>query len=119
MSIACIGCLLLITAALCWFIAAVDDCPLADCVHLACFTISCFAADDLFIATAVQAGQYLSYAKKISPGNMRLLLKASAYGMPLVNMAKQAKQFAQQHSLVVLAFLFLMLALLMRYLGWV
>lgn len=67
----------------------------------------------------MQAGQYLSYAKKISPSNMRLLLKASAYGMPLVNMGKRAKQFVQQHSVVVWASVLLMLALLMRYLGWV
>ena len=68
---------------------------------------------------AVQAGQYLGYAKKISPGNMRLLLKASAYGMPLLNMGKQAKQFVQQHSVVVWASVLVMLALLLRYLGWV
>ncbi|KAL3159548.1 hypothetical protein ABBQ38_009964 [Trebouxia sp. C0009 RCD-2024] len=69
--------------------------------------------------TPEQAGQFLSYARKISPRNMRLLLKASAYGMPLVNMAKQAKQLAQQHSLALWAVLLLMLALSLRYLGWV
>lgn len=71
------------------------------------------------LSVFVQAGQYLNYAKKISPGNMRLLLKASAYGMPLVNMGKQAKQFVQQHSVVVWASLLLLLALLLRYFGWV
>ena len=67
----------------------------------------------------MQAAQYLNYAKKISPRNMQLLLRASSYGMPLVNMAKQAKQLAQQHSLIAWALLFLMLALLLRYFGWV
>lgn len=76
------------------------------------------ASPDPFF-TAVQAGQYLSYAKKISPGNMRLLLKASAYGMPLVNMGKQAKVFVQQHAVVVWASVLLMFALLLRYFGWV
>lgn len=50
---------------------------------------------------------------------MRLLLKASAYGMPLVNMGKQAKVFVQQHAVVVWASVLLMFALLLRYFGWV
>lgn len=79
--------------------------------------VTCGFSYQFFIA--VQAGQYLGYAKKISPSKMRLLLKASAYGMPLVNMGKQAKQFVQQNSVVVWASVLLMLALLLRYLGWV
>ena len=75
------------------------------------------AAADILMG--VQAAQYLNYAKKISPRNMRLLLKASAYGMPVINMVRQTQQFARQHSLAVLALCFLMLALLLRYLGWV
>lgn len=67
----------------------------------------------------MQAAQYLNYAKKISPANMRRLLKLSAYGIPVYTVAKQAKQLVQQYPLVFWAVLALLVALLLRYLGWV
>lgn len=69
--------------------------------------------------TTEQAAQYLKYAKKISPRNMRLLMKAAGYGVPLFTMAKQSKQFIQQHPLLFWAALILLLGLFLRYLGWV
>ena len=67
----------------------------------------------------LQAAQYLNYAKKISPRNMRLLFKFAAYGVPVFTAGKQAKQFVQQHPLVFWAIVILLLALFLRYLGWV
>ena len=67
----------------------------------------------------LQAAQYLGYAKKISPRNMRLLFKVAAYGVPIFTMAKQSKQFVKQHPLVFWAIVVLLVAVVLRLLGWV
>ena len=67
----------------------------------------------------LQAAQYLSYAKKISPRNMRLLFKIAAYGVPFFTVAKQSKQFVNQHPLVFWAIVILLIAVVLRLLGWV
>lgn len=69
--------------------------------------------------TPEQAAQYLTYAKRISPANMRRLLKLSAYGVPVYTFATQSRQFFKQHPLVFWAIVVLLLALFLRILGWV
>ncbi|DBA72989.1 TPA: hypothetical protein ACH3X2_009934 [Trebouxia sp. C0005] len=69
--------------------------------------------------TSEQAAQYLTYAKRISPANMRRLLRLTAYGVPVYTLAKQSRQFLKQHPLVFWAMVVLLLALFLRFLGWV
>ncbi|KAL0036789.1 hypothetical protein WJX79_010093 [Trebouxia sp. C0005] len=46
--------------------------------------------------TSEQAAQYLTYAKRISPANMRRLLRLTAYGVPVYTLAKQSRQFLKR-----------------------
>lgn len=69
--------------------------------------------------TPEQAAQYLTYAKRISPANMRRLLRLTAYGVPVYTLAAQSKQFFKQHPLVFWAIVVLLLALFLRFLGWI
>ena len=77
------------------------------------------AVDDCVHLVILQAAQYLTYAKRISPANMRRLLRLTAYGVPVYTLAAQSKQFFKQHPLVFWAIVVLLLALFLRFLGWV
>ncbi len=73
----------------------------------------------IFIFVTLQAAQYLTYAKRVSPANMRRLLRLTAYGVPVYTLATQSRQFFKQHPLVFWAIVVLLLALLLKLLGWV
>lgn len=77
------------------------------------------AVDDCVYLVVLQAAQYLTYAKRVSPANMRRLLKLTAYGVPVYTLAAQSRQFFKQHPLVFWAIVVLLLALFLKFLGWV
>ncbi|KAL0031159.1 hypothetical protein WJX77_006825 [Trebouxia sp. C0004] len=69
--------------------------------------------------TPEQAAQYLTYAKRISPANVRRLLRLAAYGVPVYTLATQSTQFFKQYPLAFWAIVVLLLALFLKFLGWV
>lgn len=67
----------------------------------------------------LQAEQYLSFAKRISPRNMQLLLKASGYIMLLITLLRQPTNYMKQHPMIFWALVMLFIALMLRWFGWI